>query len=776
MQKQSLIKELLERRIPQIIGLYIAATWMMIEIGDWITERFNTPESVTSYIFIGMLVCLPSVIFLAYQYGKPGKDPWKKTTFVFVPSNLVAACFAMFYLVSPVEATETRTIVDEKGVAKSYEVPKQEFHNQVITFFWKNNSDKTELDWMRYGLAWLLSKDLDRSLFVSARTPFNYGRFIADLRKAGYQNALDIPRSLQLEMARKRFLKYTLEGQFDFQNGLYKLVIDIYSVKTGKLHASHSASGKDLLPLIDDLTINIKNSLAVPTDLNDQSTDLPIKEHTSDSLPAIKDLVESKIKRQLENNYPASKQLLEEAIKKDFSFAHAYTELTQTNQLMGKGNEASQALTQAFKHEYKLTTEEKFLYRGFAYGLKGDYVSQVKIYDMWVDLFPNDIQAYQVMARVLLVTGIDHDKTLFCLKKLRELTPDDDSVLRNLTQLFVLRDELPLAIETQKQYVELNPQDNDGLIELASIYERTAQFELAKETYRRVLLLEMDNYSAAIKLALLDLKLGNFESAENQLATLLANSSSNKSTFDVLKGYVTYHVARGQFEQVLKVIEKMKLNSEHLPPLLQIFELDFSHSLYLAHLGRFDQSLEALAAVKAKLQPPLDGIIELGAVSAHLLAKDTEKAAESIRRIEVFIKSYPNPMFSSALDSSKGQLKDLQKDYAAAVELHQSALNMISGTVVNTQNETSILGQKTLLANARLENGNIEQAKQELLAVLAIYPSLPIAHLVLAQCYLAEKDMPSFRASMENVEKSWKNADKDYIEFKNFMELKLANP
>ncbi len=67
MSEQSLVKQLIERRVPQIAGLYIAATWMMIEMGDWMTERFNTPDTITSYIFIGMLCFIPSVLILAYQ-------------------------------------------------------------------------------------------------------------------------------------------------------------------------------------------------------------------------------------------------------------------------------------------------------------------------------------------------------------------------------------------------------------------------------------------------------------------------------------------------------------------------------------------------------------------------------------------------------------------------------------------------------------------------------------------------------------------------------------
>ena len=529
------------------------------------------------------------------------------------------------------------------------------------------------------------------------------------------------------------------------------------------------------MPLIDDLSSNLRQALKIPIDLNDQSNDLPVAEHTSESLIAIEKLIRSNIERQINNDYSAAKTLLEQAIKEDFSFTHAYTHLTRTNQLMGNSMEAAQALSEGLKHEYKLTTEEKFLYRGIAYGLRGNYLSQIKIYDMWIELYPEDVRAYEIMAHLLLITGIDLDKALTSLQQLRKLNPNDQSVLRSMTQLFVLRDELDKAIKSQQSYTSMNPQDNEALIELANIYERTAQFDLAQEIYQRVLLLDMDNHQASIKLALLDLKLGEFESAENRLAILLASVSDNKNRFDILQGYLAYYSARGQLEKVLSTIEQMKENSQHLPPLLKIFNLEFSSSFYLANLGKFDSAHSVLESVRKQLQPPIDTIVELGAASAYLLADDEGKAGQSIEKLEKYIQDYPNPMFSSAIDSSKAMLMKLQGNLEEAIKLSEKSLNVLKGTVVNTQDETSILGQRVLLANMRNANGETQRAKEELLAILKLYPSLAQAHIALAKCYLAENDIESFALSMEHADESWKDADANYIEYKKFIDLRTEH-
>ena len=77
--ERSFFENLLRRRVLQIAGMYVAATWVVIELGDWVTERFNLPPNLTSYVFVAMLVLLPAVVLFAYNHGAPGKDKWTGT-------------------------------------------------------------------------------------------------------------------------------------------------------------------------------------------------------------------------------------------------------------------------------------------------------------------------------------------------------------------------------------------------------------------------------------------------------------------------------------------------------------------------------------------------------------------------------------------------------------------------------------------------------------------------------------------------------------------------
>ena len=115
---QTLFDNLKRRRVPQIAGMYIAAMWLVIELGDWVTERFSMPGNLTSYVFVAMLVMLPGVLLVAYNHGAPGRDQWTRTEKIFVPINALVTAMLLWFMTPLIEveaATETLAIEDERG-------------------------------------------------------------------------------------------------------------------------------------------------------------------------------------------------------------------------------------------------------------------------------------------------------------------------------------------------------------------------------------------------------------------------------------------------------------------------------------------------------------------------------------------------------------------------------------------------------------------------------------------------------------------------------------
>ena len=84
-----MIKELLKRRVLQIIGSHFIASISMILFLDWLKINYGLPKDYITLALFGVVAILPSVIILAYFHGAPGKDEWTKIEKIGVPINII---------------------------------------------------------------------------------------------------------------------------------------------------------------------------------------------------------------------------------------------------------------------------------------------------------------------------------------------------------------------------------------------------------------------------------------------------------------------------------------------------------------------------------------------------------------------------------------------------------------------------------------------------------------------------------------------------------------
>ena len=96
MPKKSFIKELLARRIPQIIGSYIIAGTSLVLFIDWLTVRYEFPQYYVTLALFGIISIIPSVIILAYFHGAPGKDQWTIIEKIGIPANILFIATMLF--------------------------------------------------------------------------------------------------------------------------------------------------------------------------------------------------------------------------------------------------------------------------------------------------------------------------------------------------------------------------------------------------------------------------------------------------------------------------------------------------------------------------------------------------------------------------------------------------------------------------------------------------------------------------------------------------------
>ena len=95
--KKNFLKEILHRRVPQIIGSYVIASITLVGALDWMVARYGLSGTYITLAIFCLISIIPSVFILAYFHGAPGKDDWTKIEKYGIPVNVLFIALAIFF-------------------------------------------------------------------------------------------------------------------------------------------------------------------------------------------------------------------------------------------------------------------------------------------------------------------------------------------------------------------------------------------------------------------------------------------------------------------------------------------------------------------------------------------------------------------------------------------------------------------------------------------------------------------------------------------------------
>lgn len=67
----ALLGELVRRRIPHVVGVYLAAGWGLLEFSDWVTNHFDLTQPLSESVIVLWLLMLPAVVAFTWKWGAP---------------------------------------------------------------------------------------------------------------------------------------------------------------------------------------------------------------------------------------------------------------------------------------------------------------------------------------------------------------------------------------------------------------------------------------------------------------------------------------------------------------------------------------------------------------------------------------------------------------------------------------------------------------------------------------------------------------------------------
>jgi TolB-like protein len=95
-----LLQDLLKRRVPQILGIYLAVGWGVLEFVDWLIGRYEVTSRLADVSLVAWVAMIPTVLLLAYFHGARGQQRWKRVEKIGVPVNTIVAVALIIIVLS----------------------------------------------------------------------------------------------------------------------------------------------------------------------------------------------------------------------------------------------------------------------------------------------------------------------------------------------------------------------------------------------------------------------------------------------------------------------------------------------------------------------------------------------------------------------------------------------------------------------------------------------------------------------------------------------------
>lgn len=169
------------------------------------------------------------------------------------------------------------------------------------------------------------------------------------------------------------------------------------------------------------------------------------------------------------------------------------------------------------------------MYRGNAYGAKGDLVKAMADLDEALKLNPQNAQAYRWRAVALVKTG-DLDGGLRDLTEAIRFDPKSSVYFLMRAKIFAAQHNPPATLDDLNKVIELNPKDAEGYSLRATMYMRTGDNEKALAEANRAIQLDPNNVAAYSCRLNVYTRMKRYNDAEADLKTVAGLHSKEPAT------------------------------------------------------------------------------------------------------------------------------------------------------------------------------------------------------------------------------------------------------
>ena len=750
-------RELLRRRVPQIVGAYLAGGWILLEFTDWTVNRYVLSSHVTDFVVASWLLLLPAIAILAWNHGSPGRDEWRRAETVGISLNLLLAGVILFSVFRGQDlgaATSTVVVQDEEGRELVRQIPKGEFRQRVALFAFSNGSGDPELDWLQYALPKSINIDLSQDPFVWSAADFR-------LEKQGAESErpLILPLAQRREIAERAGAGSFVTGVIDRVDGGIETRFTLHDTERGRPIAEHIFSGADPLELSDRISRQVRLDLEIPTGHLDATPDLPVRELLTNADEALRPFFAGSFYHLLDAG--RSRTFMEAAVRLDSTFARANGRL---GDLLFEANEIEDALESyeaAIRHDYKLEESKRLALKANYFFASQQPERAFSVAHLRTELYPHDPDAFEMLGQVLTNRG-ETAEAVAAYERTIELDPSSRRAYMAAGNIYLDAGQFEQAGEAYSSFEALDPDAPQAHILLGKLYLAEARFDDSRTEYDRAQILDPGEVGPTIGLGLVDLYQGRFDEAESSFARAVEHASDVSFRVGALDVMSKYFNLRGQSDRAVIARRELAAVVGRAGGRLAELQMLGWIAAERARAGDAESAFALLDTMRAELEPPLDGLASFSESLVHRELGNKAELAAAILGVSRLLDSFGLGYFEWWRDMMEAESLHLSGRCVEALPLYESAAGSLpEPELFDTIREVGtdpLTGQAACLR----ELGRFDEAEALVREVLRRIPAEPTAHLELARLEVARGRPDEARQAVDASLLAWSDADPEF--------------
>jgi len=761
------VTELRDRRILPAVGVYVASSWVLIEILDRLVERYLLSPYLTDIVFWGLFSLIPAVMLVAWTHGRPGKDKATRLEKVGVPINLIATLGLLITVFGGKDldlAATQITLNNELGQQEIHYIPSETFRRRMLVFFWKNESGNPELDWLQYGITELLVQDLQQDPFILANSPWNnFGNgFYSRIRQAGFDDGLNVPRSLMRKIANEVNRQYFIEGSLNTAADEYVVTARIWDSQTLGQVEELTERGWDVYAVIDRLSKEIRGALDVPESSSRIAEDLPLTETYGESEEALKAYIQGLNARLFDNDFVTSNAFFDQAISFDPNFVLGWflkaANLVESGDLPG----AQKALSKAQELDYRLPSRDRAQLKSMLYRLAGDHEKLMSFLHLQAKIHDDATSHINLSTMYMMGGELEKAKTESLLALDRDAL--NVGIYLRMSALERATGNMEAAIDYAHRYQQQKPEDIYANIQLGDLLRDSGELDAAAEHYKQAQLLQNAPVRPTLKLSLIAARKGDFHAAREYLSEAETYAQAPMDKIHVRQSTVLLEMRLGRIQEAIRQTyaqEEFLRQSQGL--------LDVTLSLYtpLVDLyllvGDLEAAWGALTTANDLLTPPVDKFLGFSTAAIQAAEKNIDAAYVSLQRAREVVEQFQLKHLEVQLHMVEAIIDEAKSDFIAMADHYQKTIELIDQSVVGGEVHIALPQLYSEVAKAQIKNGDLGAAEQSIEAGFSLDPSEPMLWVARARLQQA-RYMPQLAlASVNYALAIWKDADEDYV-------------